>query len=197
MPSITVYLSSSSSVDAVYHDAATWLGASIAGAGWTLIYGGNCIGLMGRLAEGARAAGGRVVGITPKLMVEEGIGDEACHELVVTTSMRERKQLLETRGDAFIAMPGGLGTFEELFEILVGRILGYHDKPIVLLNIAGYYDPLVAMIDHGIEQKFIKPRAKEACVVAATVDEAMRYLEDHFAGRVAEGHPEGEPSAME
>lgn len=197
MPSVTVYLSSSSAVDAVYHDAATALGAGIAGAGWTLVYGGNPIGLMGRLADGARAGGGRVVGITPQLMADEGIADTDCDELIVTATMRERKHLLETRGDAFVAMPGGLGTFEELFEILVGRILGYHDKPIVLLNVAGYYDPLVAMIDHGIEQRFIKPRAKEAYFVATTVDEAIRHLRDRFTGRVGEGHPEGEPSARE
>ncbi|QOV91103.1 LOG family protein [Humisphaera borealis] len=197
MPSITVYLSSSKDVDAVYHDAATALGKSIAAAGWTLVYGGNPIGLMGKLSDGARAGGGKVVGITPQLMADEGIADKACDELIVTTTMRERKHLLETRGDAFIAMPGGMGTFEELFEILVGRILGYHVKPIILLNIAGYYDPLLAMIEHGIVQRFIKPRAKEAYFVATTVDGAIRHLHDCFSGRLRREHPEGEPSARE
>src|SRR4051794_7114678 len=159
--SVTVYLSSSSDVAAAFHTAAAGLGAAIAGAGWTLIYGGNNIGLMGRLADAARAAGGRVVGITPRRMLEDGIADEACHELLVTDDMRARKGLLESRGDAFITLPGGLGTFEELFEIIVGRILRYHDKPIVLLNVAGYYDPLLAMIEHGIEQRFIRPKARQ------------------------------------
>lgn len=197
MPSITVYLSSSKSVDAVYHDAATALGSAIASAGWPLVYGGNPIGLMGRLADACRTGGGHVVGITPQLMKDEGIADDNAAELIVTATMRERKQLLESRGDAFVAMPGGLGTFEELFEILVGRILGYHDKPIVLLNVAGYYNPLLAMIEHGIEQKFIKPRAREAYFVAGTVEQAMRHLRDYFAGRADAGHPEGEPSARE
>lgn len=197
MPSVTVYLSSSQHVDATYHEAATSLGTAIASAGWTLVYGGNPIGLMGRLADACRAAGGHVVGITPQLMKDEGIADDNAAELIVTATMRERKQLLESRGDAFVAMPGGLGTFEELFEILVGRILGYHDKPIVLLNIAGYYNPLLAMIDHGIEQLFIKARARDAYFVAPTVEAAVRYLSDRFAGRTDEGHPEGEPSARE
>ena len=104
---------------------------------------------MGALSDAARAAGGKVVGITPKLLVRAGIADNHCSELIVTPGMRERKALLEARGDAFIALPGGLGTFEEVFEILVGKLLGYHQKPIVLLNVAGYYAPLLEMIEHG------------------------------------------------
>ena len=173
---VTVYCSSSSHVPAVYPRAAAELGRAIAAEGWTLVYGGNCVGGMGTLANAVRAAGGTVVGITPQLMMDEGIGDELCHELVVTPDMRQRKALLEQRGDAFVALPGGLGTFEELFEILVGRILGYHRKPIVILNIAGYYDPLVAMLEHGIEHRFIKASAREAYFVASTVAEAVEFL---------------------
>lgn len=194
---VTVYLSSSAAVAPAYHAAAADLGTAIARAGWTLVYGGNRVGLMGVLADAARSAGGRVVGITPRLMVDEGIADEACDELVVTDDMRVRKGLLESRGDAFVALPGGLGTFEELFEILVGRILGYHDKPIVLLNVAGYYDPLLAMIEHGIDQQFIRPKVRQAYRVADTVAAAVGYLQDVSAGRAGTGHPEGEPSAME
>jgi hypothetical protein len=128
------------------------------------------------------------------MMVDKGIGDDACDEMIVTETMRERKALLEDRGDAFIALPGGLGTFEEFFEILVGRLLKYHDKPIVLLNVAGYYEPLLAMIEHGIEHRFIKPRAREAYFVAQDVPQAMSYL--LAAGK---GHPPvpAEPSAAE
>jgi uncharacterized protein (TIGR00730 family) len=193
--SVTVYLSSSSDVDAAYHAAANDLGRAIAAAGWSLVYGGNNIGLMGKLADAARAAGGKVIGITPRLMVDEGIADQACDELVVTDNMRIRKGLLEERGDAFIALPGGLGTFEELFEIIVGRILGYHKKPIVLLNIAGYYDPLLAMIEHGIAQKFIRPKARQAYFVANDVAAAIAYLKEISASHVTTGKPEGEPSA--
>jgi uncharacterized protein (TIGR00730 family) len=179
--SVTVYCSSSRSVPREYPAAAAELGRALAKQGWLLVYGGNCIGCMGELAEGTRAAGGKVLGITPQLMVDEGIGDNLCDELIVTTGMRERKALLEQRGDAFVALPGGIGTFEELFEILVGRMLGYHAKPIVVLNVAGYYDPFVAMIEHGIEHHFIKPKAREAFFVAADVDEAMQFLRSQAA----------------
>src|SRR5688500_9795335 len=142
---VTVYCSSSNHVPGVYLDAAAELGHAIASHGWTLVYGGNAVGCMGKLADAARAAGGRVVGVTPQLLVDYGIADRNCHELIVSATMRERKALLEQRGDAFVALPGGLGTFEEVFEILVGRTLGYHAKPVVLLNVAGYYAPLLAM----------------------------------------------------
>ncbi|HEX8915498.1 MAG TPA: TIGR00730 family Rossman fold protein [Humisphaera sp.] len=194
---VTVYLSSSRDLAPAYVDAATALGTALARQGWALVYGGNSIGLMHTLAEAARAAGGRVVGITPRLFVDENCADTTADELIVTDDMRTRKRLLEERGDALIAMPGGLGTFEELFEVLVGRVLRYHDKPIVLLNVAGYYDPLIAMIEHGIEQRFIKPKAREAYFVADTVETAMTYLRDWSAGRAPHGHPEGEPSAKE
>jgi uncharacterized protein (TIGR00730 family) len=197
--SVTVYCSSSKEIARQYFDAGAELGAAIARKGWALVYGGNRIGLMAAVADAARAAGGKVVGVTPQLMVDQGIGDDACDELVVTSGMRERKALLEQRADAFIALPGGLGTFEELFEVVVARLLGYHDKPIVVLNTAGYFDPLLAMIEHGIEQRFIKPRAREAYFVATTVTAAMTYLTSAAPG--GPGHGPGplprEPSAME
>lgn len=173
---VTVYCSSSRHVDGVYTCAAAELGRAIAHQGWRLVYGGNHIGCMGALADAAREAGGKVTGITPQLLVDDGIADEQCDELVVTSGMRERKALLEQRADAFVALPGGLGTFEEVFEIIVGRMLGYHSKPIVLLNVAGYYDPLLAMIDHGIEQRFIKARARDAYFVAGDVAMTIEHL---------------------
>src|SRR5689334_4491982 len=173
---VTVYCSSSRHVDGVYTRAAHDLGAAIAEQNWVLVYGGNHIGCMGVLADAARAAGGKVTGITPRLLVDDGIGDEKCDDLVVTDGMRERKHLLEQRGDAFVTLPGGLGTFEEVFEIIVGRMLGYHSKPIVLLNVNGYYAPLLAMIEHGIEQRFIKPKARDAYFVADSVRQTIEYL---------------------
>jgi uncharacterized protein (TIGR00730 family) len=174
--SVTVYCSSSSHVPDVYPRAAAELGRAIAREKWTLVYGGNCVGCMGALANGARDAGGKVLGISPQLMVDGGIGDDKCDEYIVTPDMRARKALLEQRGDAFITLPGGIGTFEEFFEILVGRVLGMHHKPVVLLDVAGYYDPLVAMFDHGIEHRFIKPKVREAYFLATTVDEAIQHL---------------------
>ena len=176
---VTVYCSSGRHVAPVFFDAARELGTSIAQNGWRLVYGGNCIGCMGALADAARVAGGQVTGITPQLLVDEGIADERCDELVVTSGMRERKALLEERGDAFVALPGGLGTFEELFEILVGRVQGYHAKPIVLLDVAHYYRPLLAMIDDGIEQHFIRPKVRAAFHVATSVADAIAFLRGH------------------
>ena len=173
---VTVYCSSSADIAREYFDAGRELGAGIALAGWTLVYGGNRIGLMAAVADSAREAGGKVVGVTPQLLVDHGISDEHCDELIVTPGMRERKALLEQRGDAFIALPGGLGTFEEVFEVLVGRMLGYHDKPIVLLNTANYYNPLLSAIEHGIAERFIRPRARRAYYVAETVEAAISFV---------------------
>jgi len=177
--SITVYCSSSSAVAQHYVDAADGTGRAIAAAGWTLVYGGNPIGLMKSLADGARAAGGAVVGITPQLFVDKNYHDRLATELIITLNMRDRKALMEARGDAFLTLPGGLGTFEEIFEIIVGKQLGYHTKAIVLLNTAGYFDPLLQMIEHGIEQSFIKPAVRQLYFVAATVPEAIEYFRSY------------------
>ena len=180
--SVTVYCSSTRDIDPAYLDAAAEVGRAIAGRGWGLVYGGNAVGSMGRLADGARAGGGHVVGITPRLFAElhdvsdEDIVDRACDELLLVDTMRQRKRLLEERGDAFLTLPGGIGTMEEFFEILVGRVLRQHDKPLVLLNLGGFYDPLIAMIEHGVEARFVRPGAWEHVRVAASVGEAVDAL---------------------
>lgn len=173
---VTVYCSSSPAISQVYFDAARELGCAIARQQWSLIYGGNFLGLMAAVAQAARNAGGKVIGITPQLLVDKGYGDPHCDELIVTPGMRERKAIMEQRGDAFIALPGGLGTFEEIFEIIAAKSLRYHDKPIVLLNIENYYRPLLAMIEQGVEQQFIKPKARDLYHVAASVTDMMTYL---------------------
>jgi uncharacterized protein (TIGR00730 family) len=178
---ITVYCSSRKSVAQVYHEAATQLGAALAARGWGLVYGGNKLGLMARVAQAVRDRGGRVVGVTPQLFLDQGFGDDDCHELLVADSMRHRKAIMESRGHGFIAMPGGLGTLEEIFEIIVARTLRLHDKPIVLLNVAGFYDPLLAMLRQGIEQQFIRGKSLEAFHVASTVADAMAFLTESFA----------------
>jgi uncharacterized protein (TIGR00730 family) len=174
--SVTVFLSSAKRVDRLYFDAARDLGRAIAQEGWSLVYGGNYVGCMASLADGAREMGGRVVGITPRLFVDENIADTLCDELIVTDSMRQRKHLLEQRGDAFIAMPGGLGTFEEFFEIVVARQLHYHRKPILLLNIHDFYTPMLEMLARGVEQHFIREEASHIINVATSVDEAIAVL---------------------
>jgi hypothetical protein len=173
---VTVYCSSSQQIDRAYVDAGRDLGLAIAKHGWSLVYGGNRVGLMGVLSDAVREGGGKVIGITPQLFIEKGIHDTLADELVVSSNMRDRKALMEQRGDAFVTLPGGLGTFEEIFEIICGKQLGYHNKPIVLLNIAGYYDPLLAMIEHGVQQNFIKPKARQLYHVSTSVVDAIKYL---------------------
>lgn len=174
--SVTVYCSSSRDIRESYLSAARELGHAIASEGWTLVYGGNYLGSMAAVADGARSAGGNVVGITPRLMVGKGYDDKHCTELIVTDDMRQRKGLLEARGDAFVALPGGLGTLEELSEIIVGRLLRYHDKPIVILNINGFFDPLLAFIEQGIRENFIKPKARGIYCVTTSVAQAIEHI---------------------
>lgn len=177
--SVTVYCSSSMHLASPMYDAGAALGTAIARKGWQLVYGGNRVGLMGVIADAARAAGGRVVGITPQVFIDMGVADNDCDEFIVADDMRHRKQLLERRGDALLAMPGGLGTFEELFEVICGKSLGYHAKPIVILNIERYFDPLLEMIEHGIAHGFIRPRARALYFVSNSVQQAMDDLQRH------------------
>ena len=177
--SVTVYCSSSAAVARHFFDAAEQAGRAIAANHWNLVYGGNLVGLMKALATSCRAAGGKVIGITPQLMVDKQIHDPHADELLITQGMRERKALMEERADAFLTLPGGLGTFEEIFEIIVGKQLRYHDKPIALLNTANYFAPLLAMIDHGINEHFIKPAAKDLYFVASTVEDAVNYFKSY------------------
>jgi uncharacterized protein (TIGR00730 family) len=174
--SVTVYCSSSDHVAPVHRDAAMALGRAIASEGWSIIYGGGRGGLMGLLADSAHAAGGRVVGITPQMFIDGGHHREGCHEFIVADSMRHRKTILEQRGDAFIALPGGLGTYDELLEVICNKSLGLHGKPIVMVNVEGFFRPLLNLIEHGIEHRFIKPSKRELYFVAEDVGKAMEYL---------------------
>ena len=153
----------------------TDLGLALARNKLSLVYGGNNVGSMGVLAGACHEAGGKVIGVTPKLSVDKGVADRACNELIVTDGMRDRKAVIEQRGDAFIALPGGLGTFEEFFEIVCGKQLEYHDKAIILLNIDGYYNPLLAMIATPPSSISSAP-SQRAVLRRPTVDQAMDYF---------------------
>lgn len=177
---VTVYCSSSAKIDRVFLDAAAELGRALAANHWKLVYGGNNVGCMGVLADSVRRGGGKVIGVTPQLFVDKGSADPGCDELIVTTGMRDRKAIMEERGDAFIALPGGLGTLEEILEILCGKLLGYHAKPIVLLNIAGYYQPLLDMFERGIDKNFIKSSNREIFFVVETVAGAIDHLRHYI-----------------
>jgi uncharacterized protein (TIGR00730 family) len=195
--SVTVYCSSSAAVARQYFDAAEQAGRAIAQNNWNLVYGGNLVGLMKALADACRGASGKVIGITPQLMVDKGIHDPHADELLITQSMRERKAIMEERADAFLTLPGGLGTFEEIFEIIVGKQLRYHDKPIALLNVAGYFDPLLAMIEHGIENHFIKAAARELYFVGSSVDGVVEYFKSYTPRSGADKWFTTPPSALE
>jgi len=162
---ICVYGASSDQIDRGYLDAAFELGVCMARAGHTLIFGGGATGLMGASARGMAQEGGTIVGIAPSFFDRPGVLYPHCTEFVFTETMRERKQLMEDRSDAFIMTPGGIGTFEEFFEILTLRQLRRHHKPIGILNVNGYYDPLITLMEQAIAQQFMHPACRELYIV--------------------------------
>ena len=153
--SICVYCGSRPGVKPEFAQAARTVGTWIGQHGGQLVYGGGKAGLMGVVAEAALQAGGRVVGIIPKALVEKEWALRDCSELHIVDTMHDRKRMMAERADAFLALPGGIGTFEELFEVWTWRQLGYHDKPVGLLNIAGYYDGLLSFLNSTVEQQFL------------------------------------------
>lgn len=189
LANITVYCSSSNALHKEHFETARRFGEMLARSGRTLVYGGGCVGLMGEIARAARAAGGRSVGIiTTRLKAAEQL-DEANTENIVVSTMRERKALMESRGDAMVVLPGGLGTLEEFFEILVGRLLEEHDKPIIILNprdpdgptngnAGGYFDPLLEMIEHMIRSRFARPAVRRLFDVRPSPEDVIARLDE-------------------
>jgi len=153
--SVCVYCGSRPGVDEAFARVARHVGQLIAERGWQLVYGGGHRGLMGEVADGALSHGGRVVGVIPHSLVEHEMGHTGLSELHVVDNMHDRKRMMAERADAFLALPGGIGTFEELFEVWTWRQLGYHRKPIGLLNVANYYDGLLTFMSHTVEQGFL------------------------------------------
>ena len=149
--SLCVYLGSRPGVNPLFTEAAIEVGKWIGAHGGQLVYGGGRSGLMGTVAEATRLAGGRVVGIIPQALVDKEQANHACDELHIVQTMHERKAMMAERSDAFLALPGGIGTFEELFEVWTWRQLGYHDKPIGLLNTDGYYDNLLTFLATSVQ----------------------------------------------
>lgn len=176
---ICVYAASSDAVDAVYFDAARDFGAALARRGCRLVFGAGCIGLMGEMARAVHAAGGHVVGVIPEKLVLKDVAYDASDEFIVTPDMRRRKAIMEERADAFVAMPGGIGTLEEVLEVLVLKQLRYHDKPVVFLNTNDFFGPLLAMLDKQIGERFAKPSMRGLFHVASTPAEVFDYLETY------------------
>jgi len=173
---VCVYCAASNHVAENYFAAARDLGAGIARRGWSLIYGGGGVGLMGAVAEAVRAGGGKVVGVIPQALLDRERAYLQADDMIVTTTLRERKQLMDDHSDAFIALPGGFGTLEEVLEILTLRQLAYHDKPIVIVNIGGYFDPLLNMFERVFDEGFAHGRFRNLYDVVGSSEAALDLL---------------------
>jgi len=173
---ICVYCASSNNVPTRYFDVARALGSGLARRGWSLVYGGGSVGLMGALAVAVQADGGRVIGVIPQALLDREVAYLQADELLVTTTLRQRKQLMDDHADAFIALPGGFGTLEELLEIMTLRQLGYHDKPILIVNTAGYFNPLLAQFAHIFAEGFSHSHYQNLYVVVESSEEALELL---------------------
>ncbi|HLP09074.1 MAG TPA: TIGR00730 family Rossman fold protein [Opitutaceae bacterium] len=174
---LCVYCSSSDRLDPKYYAAAEELGRAMVARGWGLVYGGGRTGLMGTVARTVKVGGGRVVGVIPEFMKLKELAFDDADELVTVVTMRERKLLMESRADAFVTLPGGWGTLEEIMEILALRQLDVLRKPCVFLNQDGFYDDLLRFFDRMIAERFNKPSNLELFRVARTVDEVFDFVE--------------------
>jgi uncharacterized protein (TIGR00730 family) len=169
---VCFFAGSSPGADPAFAEAAAALGTAIARRGMGLVYGGASLGLMGVVADAALAAGGEVVGVIPRALGRRELAHRGLSELVVVDSMHERKALMASRADAFAALPGGIGTLEELIEVLTWTGLRIHDKPVGVLDVAGYWAPLAALLDHAVDQRFLRPEHR-ADLLSATDPEAL------------------------
>lgn len=162
---VCVFCGSRAGALAAYADDARAIGQGLAQRGWGLVYGGGRIGLMGAVADASRLGGAWVTGVIPESLMQREVGHRGLDELHVVPTMHARKQMMAERADAFIALPGGLGTFEELFEVWTWRQLGYHSRPIALLNTAGYYDGLLQFLQTSVEQGFVFDKQADMLIV--------------------------------
>ena len=175
---VCVFCASSADIDPRYMQAAREIGELLARGGWRCVNGGGAVGLMGAVTDGALDAGGQVTGVIPKFMVDHGWCYDRLEDVIVTADMHQRKHMMSDMADAVIAMPGGVGTLEELLETLTWRQLGLVKYPVVILNTLGYYDALLAMLQHAIDEEFMKPSHNRLWQVAATPQEAITLLEN-------------------
>lgn len=195
---VTVFCGSSPGFDPVYLDAARAVGTAIGRAGMSLVYGGGHVGLMGAVADAALAAGAEVVGVIPRaLQAREDVNTDLT-ELILVDTMHERKTIMAERGDVFLALPGGPGTLEELTEQWTWAQLGIHEKPVGILNVDGYFDPLLAFVANMRDRGFTHPRFTDMLVVASDPGEALARLRDYVPPARAEASPGAEmTSAIE
>lgn len=175
---VCVFCASSANIDERYLEAARELGRLLAQEGWRCVNGGGAVGLMGAVTDGVLDAGGQVTGVIPKFMVDNGWCYDRLEDVIVTADMHQRKYMMSEMADAVIAMPGGVGTLEELLETLTWRQLGLVKVPVIILNTLGYFDQLIAMLDHAIDEGFMKPSHAQLWTVAETPAEAIAMLEN-------------------
>lgn len=174
---VCVYCASSLKIDHKYLDLAAEVGTELATRGHTLVSGGATVSCMGAVTKAARAAGGHTIGVIPQVLVDIEVADHDSGELIVTTDMRERKGVMDARSDAFLVLPGGIGTLEELFEIWTARVLGIHDRPLVILDPWGLYNPLRQLIENMYDAGFTRANVFDAISWTTSVEEALSHLE--------------------
>ena len=174
---ICMYGASSTDLDRIYYDAAEHLGRRIAARGHGLVFGGGAQGLMGATARGLAAGGGRITGIAPRFFDKPGILYKECSEFIFTDTMRERKELMEKLSDAFIMAPGGIGTYEEFFEVLTLKQLGQLNKPIAVFNVNGYYDLLLRLLEDTVSKGFMKASCLDIFGTFDDADKILDYIE--------------------
>ena len=173
---ICVYCSSSNNLDEKYYRLAQELGHKIASKGYGLVYGGTIVGCMGQVANAVIHNGGEAIGVIPELIESKGLGHPELAKIIITKDMRERKATMEEHSNIFLANPGGFGTFEEIFEILVAKQLGYHKKAVIFLNLDDYYTPLFQMFENIYREKFAKEQSRELYYIADSIDEVFDYI---------------------
>ena len=178
---ICVFGASSRDLEQGYFDEAFALGAELARRGHTIVFGGGASGLMGATARGAKSRGGHLIGIAPKFFDEPGILDKDCDEMIFTETMSERKKAMEDMSEAFVTLPGGIGTFEEFFEALTLKQLGRHAKAMAVLNTLGYYDALEAMVQRAVDERFLTADGKDLYAMFTDVGELVSYVENYHA----------------
>lgn len=173
---LTVFTGSATGSAAAYRDAVADLATSLAGRRIGLVYGGGRVGLMGVVADAALAAGGEVVGVMPRALVEREIAHERLTDLQVVADLHERKRRMADLGDAFVALPGGAGTLEELFEVWTWQQLGLHAKAVAVYSVGGFWDPLLAMLDRMVDEGFLSQDLREALIVSSEPDDLVQQL---------------------
>ncbi len=179
MKNVCVYCSSSDAVDPLYFTAAGELGRLLAVEGYTLVFGGTNVGLMGELARSVHLHGGRVIGVIPQIIRDRGIAFDDADELITTADLRERKAIMESQSDAFIAMPGGFGTLEEILEVITLKQLGLHAKPVIFLNTHKFYHTFNVFLEELIIKRLTKPAYRKLYYFAAEPALALSYLKNY------------------